>query len=249
MRLGLDPRHCPIDLSKCKAIDSCSVGVATESTVKNSDHIADVLSLQCVLVECKSHALDRNVKWFYGKKELNWYSASSAAFAELEAGTAHVLERVSHRKVGLPEFFAAINWDREVLNQIKKMAREQGEHLHDDSRGQQTAAKFGQHVQWNGSFAKAVQRIDNYMGGSDGNALVRGYGKLPLVKCPIQLGCSDMSEWAQLVVATGPQNDFATSWDMHALAVKLAVVDTSITRLVSDMTSTRRTSGTYLYII
>ena len=136
LRLGLDPRHCPIDLSKCKAIDSCSVGVSTECTVKNSDHLADVLSLQCVLVECKSQALDRNVKWFYGKKELNWYSTSSAVFAELEAGTTHVLERVSNRKVGLADFFVAINWDREVLNQIKKMAREQGAHLHDYSRGQ-----------------------------------------------------------------------------------------------------------------
>ena len=57
LRLGLDPHHCPIDLSKCKAIDSCSVGVSTECTVKNSDHIADVLTLQCVLVECKSQNL------------------------------------------------------------------------------------------------------------------------------------------------------------------------------------------------
>ena len=85
-----------------------------------------------------------------------------------------------------------------MLNQIKKMAREQGAHLHDYSRGQRTAATFSRHVQWNDSFAKAVQRIDNYLGGSGDNSLVRGYVKLPLVKCPIQLGCSDMSEWAQL---------------------------------------------------
>ena len=85
-----------------------------------------------------------------------------------------------------------------MLNQIKKMVREQGAHLHDYSRGQRTAATFSRHVQWNDSFAKAVQRIDNYLGGSDENALVRGYGKLPLVKCPIRLGCSDMSEWSRL---------------------------------------------------
>ena len=85
-----------------------------------------------------------------------------------------------------------------MLNQIKKMAREQGAHLHDYSRGQRTAATFSRHVQWNDSFAKAVQRIDNYLGGSGYKSCMCGYGKLPLVKCPIQLGCSDMSEWAKL---------------------------------------------------
>ena len=36
LRLGLDPHQCPIDLSNCKAIDSCTVGVSTASTVKNN---------------------------------------------------------------------------------------------------------------------------------------------------------------------------------------------------------------------
>ena len=188
-KLGLDPCEWPMSFGAAAVVDVASAGVTTAPTVKNSDNLADVLTLTFVLVEHSGSTLGEGRVCFQrpaGKR--GTLGASSVSYCPASC-TRKVWEDLRDSgKVGLHVILQCLDWDKRVIAQLKQISIAHGAELYrcTGSRDARRDGTYKRHLEWQATFAKAVQRYLNF---------VSWRGAMPLERCPCQLGISDLHEW------------------------------------------------------